>query len=177
MSIEAPEQTFQCARCGAEYAEGDACPVCGKLRVEVPCDDDASKAAHSRCVICGRAVCGDEDEPPARCDEHRTIPIIEGWSQVYSTTTDIEANLIAENLRSEGIDAQVYAQTDRSFPVDMGELAIARVLVPVWEHQQALQLIHSYMDTEGEVVFACPACGEVYEPGAEACAKCGAPLA
>jgi predicted RNA-binding Zn-ribbon protein involved in translation (DUF1610 family) len=33
------------------------------------------------------------------------------------------------------------------------------------------------MDTEGEVVFACPSCGEVYEPGAESCTSCGAQLA
>ncbi|MBV9110262.1 MAG: hypothetical protein JO306_12700, partial [Gemmatimonadetes bacterium] len=57
-----------------------------------------------------------------------------------------------------------------------GELSIARVLVPVFEYDQAMQLIREYMDTEGEVVFACPSCGEVYEPGQEACASCGASL-
>ena len=29
---------------------------------------------------------------------------------------------------------------------------------------------------EGEVVFACPSCGEVYEPGQESCTSCGAAL-
>jgi uncharacterized OB-fold protein len=32
------------------------------------------------------------------------------------------------------------------------------------------------MDTEGEVTFACPSCGEVYEPGQETCGSCGASL-
>ncbi|HEX5725231.1 MAG TPA: hypothetical protein VFX98_07175 [Longimicrobiaceae bacterium] len=179
MSTQLPEQSFQCSRCGTEYGEGDACPACGALRVTVPCDDDPARTAHSRCVICGRAVCdGPADQAqPALCADHRHVPVIEGWSQVYSTTSEIEAQLIAENLRAEGIDAQVYDQSDRTFPVDLGELSIVRVLVPVWEHGGALQLIEAYKDTEGEVTFACPACGEVYEPGAAACTACGAPLA
>jgi predicted RNA-binding Zn-ribbon protein involved in translation (DUF1610 family) len=63
------------------------------------------------------------------------------------------------------------------YPVDLGELSIVRVMVPVWEYAAALETIRAHMDTEGEVVFACPSCGEAYEPGAEACASCGAPLA
>lgn len=178
MSTETVEETFQCTRCGAEYAGGDSCPSCGLLREPVPCDGDPGRQARGRCVICGMAVCdGGADDSPTLCDDHRSISIIEGWSQVYSTTTDIEAGLIVENLRAEGIDAQLYAQKDRSFPVDLGELSIARVLVPVWEHQAALEIIRAYMDSEGEVVFACPSCGEVYEPGATTCATCGAPIA
>ncbi|HEX8690987.1 MAG TPA: zinc ribbon domain-containing protein [Longimicrobium sp.] len=177
MSVETPEQTFVCPRCGAEYAEGDSCPACGALRESVPCDDDASKPAHSRCVICGRALCDGDDEPlPARCVDHRHIPVFEGWAQVYTNNDELSARLLVENLRAEGIDAQLYSQADRSFPMDLGEMSIARVLVPVWEFQHALELIESYMDTEGEVTFACPSCGEVYEPGAEVCASCGAPL-
>ncbi|HET6764746.1 MAG TPA: hypothetical protein VFH27_13770, partial [Longimicrobiaceae bacterium] len=108
--------------------------------------------------------------------EHRNVPVIEGWAQVFSTATEMEAQLLAENLRSEGIDSTIYNQGDRIFPVDLGELSIHRLMVPVWEYGQALQLIRGYMDTRGEVVFACPACGEVYEPGQEACSACGASL-
>ena len=178
-NIETAEETFVCPRCGGEYAGQDACPACGKLRAGVPCDDDPGRQAHSRCVVCGRALCG--PEPDARraalCADHASVPVIEGFSQVYSSGSEIEAGLIVENLRAEGIDAQLYSQSDHhAFPVDLGELAIARILVPVWEHARALELIQSYMDTEGEVVFACPSCGEVYEPGQETCARCGAPL-
>ena len=177
-SVDSVEETFACPRCGGEYAGGDACPACGKLRLEVPCDDEPGGRAHSRCVVCGRALCG--PEPDARraalCDGHRSVQVIEGFSQVYSSSAELEAQLIVENLRAEGIDAQPYSQSDHIFPVDLGELAIARVLVPVWEHQRAMELIRSYMDTEGEVVFACPSCGEVYEPGADVCSNCGASL-
>ena len=173
------EEAVRCARCGGEFVDGDACPLCGALRAEVPCDEDPSRAAHSRCVICGRALCDSAPEAgrPALCAEHSAVPVIEGWSQVYTTGAEIEAHLIVENLRAEGIDAQLYTQRDRSFPVDVGELSIARVLVPVWEHEQALQTIRERMDTEGEVLFACPSCGEAYEPGTSQCAACGAPLA
>jgi hypothetical protein len=173
------EDLVRCARCGGEFVDGDACPLCGTLRAEVPCDDDSSRPAHSRCVICARALCDARPEGtrPALCEEHRTVPVIEGWSQVYTTGAALEAQLIVENLRAEGVDAQLYAQTDRSFPVDLGELSIARVMVPVWEHEQALQIIQERMDTEGEVLFACPSCGEAYEPGIQDCAACGAPLA
>jgi uncharacterized C2H2 Zn-finger protein len=174
---ETTEETFTCARCGAEFEGGDSCPACGAVLGEVPCEDDASRLAHSRCVICARAVCvGDPRARPALCDEHRHISVIERWSQVYSTTREIEAKLIAQNLNAEGIDAQIYSQNDHIFAVDLGELSIVRVLVPVWEHLQAMEIIGAYMDTSGEVVFACPSCGEVFEPGQPDCTACGAAL-
>lgn len=176
---EIVEETVRCEHCGTEFAGGDSCPQCGKLRAQVPCEDDPAQNAAFRCVICGRAVCAHlpEGSHAALCEEHRTVPVIEGWAQVYTTAAGMEAQLIVENLRAEEIDAQLYNQADRSFPVDLGELSIARVLVPVWEYGAALELIRAYMDTEGEVVFACPSCGDVYEPGQARCSTCGAPLA
>ena len=176
--IETPAGTsYTCERCGTEYAEGDACPACGTLRASVPSDDDPSRTARWRCVLCGRAIA---DEPeggdPARCAEHRAVPVIEGFAQVSTNNNSFAAQLLVENLRAEGLDAALYAQTDRSFPMDLGELSIARVLVPADQYQQALELVREYMDTEGEVVFACPSCGEVYEPGQESCSSCGASL-
>jgi hypothetical protein len=177
-TTEVQEETYECARCGTGFDEGDSCPLCGALRAEVPCEEHPDRPAHSRCVICGRAICGGEKDPrPALCESHRHIPVIERWSQVYSTTRDIEANLIAENLKAEGIDAQIYSQNDRIFAVDLGELSIVRILVPVWEHQQAMEIIGAYMDSSGEVVFACPSCGDVFEPGQTECTACGAALA
>lgn len=170
--------SFTCERCGTQYGDGDCCPACGALRESVPCEDDPSQAAHSRCVICGRPLCGDrpDDGDPARCEEHASVPVIEGFAQIYTNNNQISAQLLVENLRAEGLDATLYSQADRSFPMDLGELSIARVLVPAFQYLSALDLVREYMDTEGEVVFACPSCGEVYEPGQEACASCGASL-
>jgi hypothetical protein len=172
--------TFRCARCETEYEASDACPVCGSLRTSEACEGHPEEKAEGRCVICGRTVCercGPADTDPYLCAEHGRIPIIEGWAQVYSTTGEFEMQLLRDNLQAEGIDAQIYSQKSHTYPVDMGELSIVRLMVPVWQYGQALEVIREHMDTEGEVVFACPACGEAYEPGASACTACGAPLA
>lgn len=170
---------FRCARCETEYEAGAACPVCGALPAEEQCEQHPDQAAHGRCVICGRTVCrscGSGETDPCRCEEHASIPIIEGWAQVYSTTGELEAQLLRDNLQAEGVDSQIFSQKSHIYPVDMGELSIVRLLVPVWQYAQALEVIRQHMDAEGEVLFACPSCGEAYEPGAATCGSCGAPL-
>lgn len=177
--VEEEAEVFECPRCGEEYRGGDSCPACGALRVEQRCDVHPDRKAEGRCVICGQAVCGDcaaGDQHAYLCPDHRTVPVIQGWAQVYSTTGEFEAQLVRENLHAEGIDAQIYSQKDRILTFDLGELSIVRILVPAWEYAQALRVIRDHMDTEGEVVFACPNCGEAYEPGASVCTACGASL-
>jgi hypothetical protein len=175
----AEPETVECARCGESYAGGDSCPFCGTLHLEVPCDEHTAAAAAGRCVLCGRAVCTEcvaGDRSVTLCREHEKVVLIEQWAQVYSTTSELEAQLLRENLRADGMDAQVYSQKDMMFNVDLGELSIVRLLVPVWEYEQALRTIQGHMDMQGEVAFACTSCGEPFEPGARECAACGAAL-
>jgi hypothetical protein len=171
---------IQCERCGQEYTDGDSCPVCGFIRTnQVVCENHPNIRAEGRCVICGRPLCADcagDEKNITVCEEHRGIPMIEGWAQVYSTTSELEAQLLRDNLRAEGIDAQVFSQRDMMFNLDLGELSIVRVLVPVWQHEQAMRTIRDHMDRQGEVAFACSACGEPFETGARECASCGAAL-
>lgn len=182
---EAPDASaggegFRCPRCETEYEGADACPACGTLQAATACETHPDNEARGRCVICGRALCdrcSSASGDAFLCEDHRNVHMIQGWAQVYSTHGEIEAQLVQENLRAEGIDSQTFSQKDHMYPVDLGELSIVRVMVPVWEYAAALETIRAHMDTEGEVVFACPSCGEAYEPGAEACASCGAPLA
>lgn len=174
----APE-VVQCTRCGQEYDGGDACPACGLMHGEAQCANHPNLRAVGRCVLCGRAVCAEcasEDRNVTLCETHRTVPIIEGWAQVYSTTSELEAQLLRENLQAEGIDAQVFSQKDMMFNLDLGELSIVRLLVPVWMYGQALGLIQQRMDVQGEVAFACAACGEPFEVGTRECTSCGAAL-
>lgn len=171
---------FVCARCEEAFTGSDACPACGTLREKVACELHPEREAVGRCVVCARAVCeacaGDTGRA-VRCDEHADVRVIEGWAQVYSATSDVEAQLLRDNLRAEGIDAQIFSQRDRAFSVDLGELSIVRLLVPVWEYERGLTVIRDHMDSDGEVAFACPACGEAFDPGAEVCSRCGTALA
>ena len=130
-------------------------------------------------MVCGRAVCRDCHSGDSRvclCSEHREVTIIQGWAQVYTTTREFEAQLLRENLLAEGLDARIFSQRDNMLSVDLGELSIVRVLVPAWDYRAATELIREHMDDAGEVSFACPECGEAYEPGADACISCGAVL-
>jgi hypothetical protein len=173
------EETHRCPRCQEDYTGSDACPACGVLRLEMQCERHAERRAEGRCVICGQPLCGECSAGEGRaflCEVHRGVTVIEGWAQVYSTTGEFEASLVRENLEAEGIDAQIYSQRDRIFSVDLGELSIVRVLVPVFAYQQAAELIREYTSAQGEVAFACAACGEAYDPGIEACTACGSPI-
>jgi hypothetical protein len=173
------DEAVRCSRCGEEYVGGDSCPSCGLLHTGAACENHADRAAVGRCVLCGRAACeecANREKNVVLCEQHRTVPIIQGWAQVYSTTSEVEAGLLRENLRAEGIDAQVYSQKDMMFNVDLGELSIVRLLVPVWEYDQGIRVIRDHMDALGEVAFACSVCGEPFEPGARECSACGASL-
>lgn len=177
---EVPDaEVYVCGRCEEEFAGSDACPACGTLREKVACDVHPEREAAGRCVVCGRAVCAAcaaEEGRAVRCGDHAGVRVIEGWAQVYSATSDVEAQLLRDNLRAEGIDAQIFSQRDRAFSVELGELSIVRLLVPVWDYERGLTVIREHMDSDGEVVFACPACGEAFDPGAEVCSRCGTAL-
>jgi hypothetical protein len=172
-------EVHRCSRCHEDFRDADACPACGVARAEFACDAHGDRQADGRCVACGTALCGEcsaSDRPAHLCAQHRTVVVIEGWAQVYSTTSEFEGQLVSENLRAEGIEAQIYSQKDNMFSVDLGELSIVRVLAPVIEYEHALEVIRDHMDSEGEVAFACPSCGEAYDHGARECTGCGASL-
>jgi uncharacterized C2H2 Zn-finger protein len=175
------ETTIRCPRCDQEIdAEGPACPACGHIHQgTLECERHPDRPASGVCVICGRAVCDEcdaDDEMHHACPEHNEIPVIEGWAQVYTTSDDMAADLIRENLQSEGMDAAVLSQKDRTFGVDLGELSPVRVLVPAYEYAEAMKVLGQHMDVTGEVSFACPACGEAYDAGSTVCGMCGRPL-
>ena len=106
----------------------------------------------------------------------RSVNVLHGWAQIYTTTREIEAQLLRENLLADGIEARTFSQKDNMLSVDLGELSIVRLLVPVWDYEQANGLIRAHTGESGEITFACPECGEAYEPGSESCATCGASL-
>jgi hypothetical protein len=170
----------ECPQCGREIENDNACGGCGRLLSEGVCERHPDRTANGVCVVCGSAVCKECDRDEIReflCPEHHAVSIVDGWAQVYTTSDDVAAQLIRENLRAEGLDAEILSQKDHfAVPVDLGDLSPVRVLVPASEYREALSVLAQHMDASGEVSFACPECGEVSEPGAERCASCGVTL-
>jgi hypothetical protein len=144
------------------------------------CSTHPDRAAVGRCAICGAAICErciDDAGGEPLCGRHAAVMLIEGWAQVYGTSDDISAQLIRDNLRLEGVDAEVFSQKDHfAFTADMGDLSPVRVMVPAEQFEDALRIVREYMDRRGEVRFACPTCGQPLEPGARRCPSCGAAL-
>lgn len=155
MSMAPP---VDCNHCGERISsDADACPACGELRESRQCAQHADRAARGQCVVCGASVCegcnrgGDNHY---LCDTHQAIPVVEGWAQIYTTSDDIEAELIRENLEAEGLDARVLSQKDHfSLPVDLGDLSPVRVLVPAYAYQDAQRLLADHRDARGDVAF------------------------
>lgn len=102
--------------------------------------------------------------------------MIEGWTEVFAPGDEVEARLLQDVLRAEGVEAQVYSQQDHVYPVHVGELGRIRLLVPDADTERAVQLVRDYLETGTTMAPTCPSCGEPFEPGDTACSRCGASL-
>jgi hypothetical protein len=138
------------------------------------------REAPARCALCGIALCAECDQGRGKyhlCAEHADVEIIEGWAQVLAIPDEVEARLIEENLRAEGIDSRILSQKDHfAVPVEFGDLARVRVLVPAYAYPEAERVISAHRDAMGEVSFGCPNCGEPYDAGEQVCSSCGEAL-
>jgi hypothetical protein len=151
-------EPVNCDHCGERIAgDAEACPACGELREPRQCSNHGDRAAKGQCVVCGSAVCAGCNKGGDKhylCETHHTIPVVEGWAQIYTTSDDLEAQLIRENLEAEGVDARVLSQKDHfSLPVDLGDLSPVRVLVPAYAYEDAQRLLESHRDAHGDVAF------------------------
>mgnify|MGYP006202518793 CR=1 FL=1 len=99
-------------------------PLDAKVARLRPLDGEGIRLAVARCVPGDQAEAGDARH-----------------AEAYRRGREIAAA-----LRAEGIDAQTYSQRDRIFSVDLGELSIVRLLVPVWEYERALQVIREHLN-------------------------------
>lgn len=180
MATSETTATRRCPNCDQEIdAESESCPACGTLFVEAFCDRHADRKAVGACIICGRRVCeecGVEGRGYCVCSDHADIPVFDGWAQLYITPEETEAQLIRDNLRSAGIDAEILSQKDSALSFDLGEFAQIRVLVPGFAWLDAQKVLRAHMDASGDVAFACPSCGAPYSSGDVTCRACGAEL-
>jgi hypothetical protein len=90
-----------------------------------------------RCPICLHELSEDDLRCPycsARVDRDEGAEGTEGesitWKIIRTVSTDVEANLIAGQLRSFGVPAFVLSQVDSTRGLTVGALAVAKVFVP-----------------------------------------------
>ena len=53
----------------------------------------------------------------------------EGWTSVYSCSTDYEADLLRDRLDASGVDAVVLTQRDHTFNLTVGDMSNVHVMV------------------------------------------------
>jgi hypothetical protein len=148
----------ECPHCSERISsEAEACPACGELREARQCSTHAERAAAGQCVVCCSAVCASCNRGGDNhylCETHCDVSVVGGWAQIYSTSDDLEAELIKDNLEAEGVDARILSQKDHfSLPVDLGDLSPVRILVPAFAYEAAERLLDEHRDELGQVAF------------------------
>lgn len=93
------------------------------------------------------------------------------WTPVFSTGTDYEADLVRDRLDSAGFEAVIMSKRDRSFGVNVGDLAAVAVLVPadqLAEAKEVLATVVSDSELEAEAMSADPDAPDAHDRENEA---------
>ncbi len=100
--------------------------------------------AFHRCAVCGSNLCTDcrrGGRRTALCGEHEHVRLISAWAEAARCTDEVEAEVLAGRLRVADVDVQVFSQKDHANVVAFGALALVRVLVPVFQLQEAQRIL------------------------------------
>ena len=134
-----------CKSCGRERPESStACAWCGLLDQPRVCARHRDSMAFHRCAVCGMSLCTDcrrGRRRTALCEEHEQVRLISGWAEAARSTDEVEAEVLASRLRGADVDVQVFSQKDHANVVALGALALVRVLVPVFQLQEAQRIL------------------------------------
>lgn len=137
--------TSRCESCGRERPEAStACPWCGLLDQPRACARHRNSMAFHQCAVCGTGLCSDcrrGKRRTALCEEHEQVRLISGWAEAARSTDEVEAEVLASRLRGAHVDVQVFSQKDHANVVSLGALALVRVLVPVFQLQEARRIL------------------------------------
>ena len=114
----------------------------------------------------GIVICPDCNTPLVNSSELKKYPDLseEDWVLVYTSFSEIDVDMLKENLVSAGIAASVLSQKDSNFPVP-GDLSKIKLMVKKGDVQTALELIQEIMPT-------CPSCKYEYVKGITICPNC-----
>ncbi len=73
------------------------------------------------------------------------------WIQVYSTNTEIDAELIKQNLEHNDIPANILSQVDSTRQFTVGFLAIVKIFVEKNNYDKAKEIIDAINNGEFEI--------------------------
>lgn len=73
------------------------------------------------------------------------------WVLVYTTNTDLEAEMIKANLKGAGIPCEILSQVDTTRMFSVGELAIVKIFVPSEHKDESIEIINDILKNQSEV--------------------------
>jgi hypothetical protein len=79
---------------------------------------------------------------------------MEKWLELSVVSSDLEAELIREFLRSEGIEIRVRSEKVSPYPVNIGMIGGIRLLVKEADIDRALELLEVIEDGYGDGLTA-----------------------
>jgi hypothetical protein len=69
---------------------------------------------------------------------------VENWECVYETGTPYEAQMVKNSLQNMEIPCQILSKRDSPFNVNIGDLALIFVYVPIEFAEQAREMIENF---------------------------------
>jgi hypothetical protein len=99
----------------------------------------------------GIVICPDCNTPLVNASELKKYPELseEDWVLVYTSFSEIDVDMLKENLESAGIAASILSQKDSSFPAP-GDLSVVKLMVKKSDVQSALEFIQEVKTTESD---------------------------
>lgn len=90
----------------------------------------------------GIVICPDCNTPLVNSIGLNKYPELseEDWVLVYTSFSEIDVDMLKENLESAGIAASVLSQKDSSFPAP-GDLSVVKLMVKKSDVQSALEFV------------------------------------
>jgi hypothetical protein len=93
----------------------------------------------------GIVICPDCNTPLVDSAELKKYPELseEDWALVFTSFSEIEADMLKGNLESAGINSSVLSQKDSSFPAP-GNLSVVKLFVKKADVAAALEFIQKF---------------------------------
>lgn len=102
----------------------------------------------------------------------------QGWTTVFTSSTDYEADLVRDRLDASGLKAVVLTKRDHMFNLTVGDFARVYVLVPPEEVDAARAILAEAPLTDAELEAAAlaadPGAPDAYDPRRQAMLDTGA---